>query len=125
MDLRRLTRARPLRRHAATVDVAVAAGLAAFGVAETAVLGDYSPRWAWVLAACLTGAALLGRRRWPLPTLVTVLALLAVTDFTTTTDADPGFPFFAVLIACFSIGAYASAPAAIAGTALVIVDYIV
>jgi signal transduction histidine kinase len=125
MELRRLTRARPLRRHAAAVDVAVAAGLAVFGVAETAILGDYSPRWGWALAACLTGAALLGRRRWPLPTLVTVLALLAVTDFTTTTDADPGFPFFAVLIACFSVGAYASVPAAIAGTALVIVDYVV
>jgi signal transduction histidine kinase len=104
------------------LDVAVAAAVAAFGVAETALLSDYSPRWAWVLAAAVVGALLLGRRRWPLPTVVALLAALAVLDYTTTTDADPGFPFFAVLIGCFSVGGYATPPAMAAALVLVLAD---
>jgi DNA-binding CsgD family transcriptional regulator len=100
----------------------LAAGVAAFGMAETALIGDYHPRWAWVLAAAVTGALLLARRRRPLATVVALLVMLAILDYTTTTDADPGFPFFAVLIGCFSVGAYGTPRAIAAALVLVLAD---
>jgi signal transduction histidine kinase len=125
MNLRALASARPLRRHAQAVDVGVAAAVGLFGLAETVLFGDYHPRWEWAAGAVVTGVLLLGRRRAPLPTLVALLVALAVLDFTTHTDSDPGFPFFAVLIGCFACGAYAGLGTAVAALALALADYAV
>jgi MYXO-CTERM domain-containing protein len=110
-------------RRAPTTDVAIAGFVALVGIVETTLVGDYQPLWPWVLGAAAAGALLLARRRRPLETLIALLVVLALLDFTTTTDSDPGFPFFAVLIACFSVGAYASDRAAVAALALVLADY--
>jgi signal transduction histidine kinase len=103
---------------------AVAIALAAFGVAETFV-GDYTPRWAWVLSACACGAVLLVCRRRPLAALAGVVAVAVASSAVVESRDTPLFPFLAVLVACFSVGAYSGARTTIAAVALAFVVYAV
>jgi signal transduction histidine kinase len=103
---------------------AVAIALAAFGVAET-FLGDYAPRWAWVLAACACGVALLARRRRPLVALAAVVAVALASRAVVESRDTPLFPFLAVLVACFSTGVYSSARTTVAAVVLAAAVYAV
>ena len=75
------------------------------------------PGWQWDIAAVLTAAALLFRRRSPLVALIAILATwLAVHE----PDAanDPAFQFIALLIATYALGAHAPRTHGIAGLVL-------
>jgi signal transduction histidine kinase len=103
---------------------AAAVALAAFGVAET-FLGDYTPAWAWVLAACACGAALLACRRRPLAALAAVVAVAVVSRAVVESRDTPLFPFLAVLGACFATGAYSEVRTTFVAVTLAVIVYAV
>jgi signal transduction histidine kinase len=72
------------------------------------------PAWQWVLAALLTAAALLLRRRQPLAALAGVSALWLAVHTADAID-DPFFQFVALLIVAYALGAHASLRQGLAG----------
>jgi signal transduction histidine kinase len=80
-------------------------------------LGD-QPGWHWLVAAALTAAVLLLRRRFPLAALVGVLALWLAVHAPDAAD-DPFFQFLALLVAAYAVGAHASTRVGLVGLALV------
>ena len=106
------------------VDVAVAVGVLALGLAEVLGKAGYQLRGAWVAAVVVSAGALLFRRRAPLPVLVVELALIAALSSTDPPE-DASFWFFATLAATHALGAYARLPVALTGLVLVIAFFTV
>ena len=81
-----------------------------------------APGWQWTVAALLTAAMLLVRRRAPLAALVGVLAVWLAVH---TPDAlhDPAFQFLALLVSTYSLGAHAPRSEGLAGLLLAAVAF--
>jgi signal transduction histidine kinase len=95
------------------VDIVLSLVIAGIGIADVAG-GGLEPGWLWLAGAFVTAAALLWRRRYPLAVVGGVLLpwlALQATDPAT----DPAFPLFAVVVAVFSAGMYASLRRSVAG----------
>jgi signal transduction histidine kinase len=108
---------KPMRRH--PIDIAISLGVAALGLLE--ILGDsrYSPRGVGIGAIAVTAAALLFRRRAPLPALAVVLAMVGLTSSLDSPE-DPTYWFLASVVATYAVGAYPRPPVAIGGLGLVL-----
>ena len=107
------------------IDAAISLAILVIGVVE--VLGDsgYSPRGLWLAAVAVTAGALLFRRRWPLPVLALVLALVGVTS-STDPPQDATYWFFGGMVATHAVGAYPRRAAiAVAGLVLVLAYFAV
>jgi signal transduction histidine kinase len=106
-----------MRRH--PIDIAISVGVVVLGLLE--ILGDsrYSPRGVWIGAIAVTAAALLFRRRAPLPVLVVVLAMVGLASSLDSPE-DPTYWFLATVVATYAVGAYPRPPVAIAGLGLVL-----
>jgi signal transduction histidine kinase len=111
----------PMRRHA--FDLAISLGVLVFGVVEVLTTG-YPQRGLWVAGVVVTAAALAFRRRFPLATVVAVVAGMTAYSSVDRPE-DPAFWFFAVIFATHAVGAYAPLPKAIAGLALVCATFLV
>jgi len=83
---------------------------------------DNRAGWHWILAAVLTAAVLLLRRRLPLAALGGVLVIWLAVH---TADAlnDPFFQFVALLVSAYALGAHASRRQAVAGLLLATTGY--
>jgi signal transduction histidine kinase len=105
------------------IDLGVAVLVVAIGVADVAT-GKYHPVGLWLLGVVATALVLLPRRRHPLAVMVASVvpwAVLSLTD----TQSDPTFPFFAVVVAVFSLGAHAKLRRAAIGLAFALVYFTV
>jgi signal transduction histidine kinase len=104
------------RAVARLIDIALALVIAAVGIADVAG-GDLHPAGLWVVGVLLTATALLWRRRRPLAVVAAVLVPWFALSFTNPAS-DPAFPFFAVVIAVYSVGMYSELRRATAGLVL-------
>lgn len=112
---RRLGSASPGRR-SYLIDGALAGGVVVAGVLD---LGGRDPRGLWLAGIVLTGGVLLARSRAPLGVLIGVLALTgALTP--ATTEEDPPYQWFAMMIAAFGVGAHRERRRALAGIAILL-----
>jgi signal transduction histidine kinase len=104
------------------IDIAISAGVLGFGFAE--ILGDsrYRPAAVWIAAVVITAGALWFRRRYPLPVVVVVLALVAGTS-QLDSPQDPTYWFLAVIVASHAVGAYPRLVEAVAGLVLIFADF--
>ena len=76
-----------------------------------------APAWQWTVAALLTAAVLLVRRRYPLAALAGVLALWFAVHAPEAID-DPPFQFVALLVSTYALGAHAPLREGLAGLLL-------
>jgi signal transduction histidine kinase len=99
------------------IDVGIAAFIAAVGVGDVSG-GSFHPASLWLIGALLTAGALLWRRSHPGAVAVAVLVPWTALQFvqpSTGPDSDPTFPIFAVLVASYSLGAFARPRVAVGG----------
>jgi signal transduction histidine kinase len=111
----------PMRLRA--FDLAICLGVLVFGVVEVLTTG-YPQRGLWVAGVVATAAALAFRRRFPLATVVAVVAGMSAFSSVDRPE-DPAFWFFAVIFATHAVGAYAPLPKAVAGLGLVCATFLV
>jgi signal transduction histidine kinase len=106
------------------IDIAISAGVVILGLTE--ILGDarYSPRGVWIGAILVTAVSLLFRRRFPLPVLVVVLAMVGLTS-SLESPTDPTYWFLAAIVASHAVGAYPRQAEAVAGLVLVLTYFAV
>ena len=105
---------RPQHRQA---DLALAALLAAFGLAELWIL-DVGPKSIATPATAVAGLALAFRRRAPLLTVAVVLCAIAAESLLGVSLQKPDVPLLMALVAVYTVGAYLSLRHAVAGLAL-------
>jgi signal transduction histidine kinase len=99
------------------VDVGIAGFVAAVGVGDVSS-GGFHPAWLWLVGAFVTSAVLLWLRRHPGVVAVAVLVpwtALHLVQPSTGPDSDPAFPILAVLVASYSLGAFAPPRVALGG----------
>jgi signal transduction histidine kinase len=107
-----LSLARIPRRRPPASDVLVAGAILVWAVVEALVATGPGTRPARVGMAVLIAVPLLARRRAALPTLVVMCAVMLVWALTAHRPEQGTMPFPALLVALFSVAAYARTPAA-------------
>lgn len=100
-------------------DLALAALLAAFGLAELWIV-DVGPKSLAVPATAIAGLALAFRRRAPLLTVAAVLGAIAAESLLGVSLQKPDAPLLMALVAVYTAAAYLSLRDAVAGLALAI-----
>src|SRR5918912_2007212 len=99
------------------IDLGIAVFVAAVAVADVSG-GRFHPAGLWLLGGLVTAGTLLWRRSHPGAVMIAVLAPWSALHFvqpSTGPDSDPAFPIFAVLVASYSLGAFARLRVALAG----------
>lgn len=100
-------------------DLALAALLAAFGLAELWIL-DVGPKSIAIPATAVAGLALAFRRLAPLLTVAVMLGAIAAESLLGVSLQKPDAPLLMALVAVYTVGAYLPVRTAVAGLALAI-----
>jgi signal transduction histidine kinase len=103
------------------IDIGISVLVVAIGIGDLAS-GSYHPVALWLLGIVATALILLARRRHPLAVMIGTVVPWGALSLTHPTS-DPTFPFFAVVVGVFTVGAEAALWRALAGVAFVLVFF--